>query len=552
MTYEDVLKQIQNAGMMGNFSQYDLDTARRDPGFGATMLSYKKDWLAAGDDEARREINQKAEALRKQYGSYYGGTDGSKYYGLGQTPGSYQSAYQNRIDEALAGLGGKTAHQDRISGILDGMEGYGDFDYGPAPTYQNRYQRELDELLGEVQNYGPFAWSKEEDPAYSAYAKQYRREGERATANALAQAASATGGQVSTAAMTAASQAGDYYAGKLSDKIPELYENAYQRYLSQYQMLADQLGQTRTAEQSDYAKYLDQLGQYNTDRAQSYDQWLQGYNMLGSTLGAMQGQDQTEWDRRLDTLGALQGQDGTAYSRYLDQVNYQAQQDALAREKAAQQQSLYQQQLDAILAAGGSPSAGMIAGSGYQNEYVQAMENYYRQQAAKAVSSGGGGRSSGGGSSEKTSGSAGDAGSVYQQLYDAGIRSQGDAYAALLRMGYNTTQAGKLAGYFTEMLDGDTFGAAESGGDRKSVDWRGIPLEYSPDRKETTTQSGTFSGTMGPDAFKGVKRTLETMLGSGNTARADEVIGAVWSSLNEGQKEAVQSLLKKRGYGVEE
>lgn len=474
MTYEDVLKQIQNAGMMGNFSQYDLDTARRDPGFGATMLSYKKDWLAAGDDEARREINQKAEALRKQYGSYYGGTDGSKYYGLGQTPGSYQSAYQNRIDEALAGLGGKTAHQDRISGILDRMEGYGDFDYGPAPTYQNRYQRELDELLGEVQNYGPFAWSKEEDPAYSAYAKQYRREGERATANALAQAASATGGQVSTAAMTAASQAGDYYAGKLSDKIPELYENAYQRYLSQYQMLADQLGQTRTAEQSDYAKYLDQLGQYNTDRAQSYDQWLQGYNMLGSTLGAMQGQDQTEWDRRLDTLGALQGQDGTAYSWYLDQVNYQAQQDALAREQAAQQQSFYQQQLDAILAAGGSPSAGLIAGSGYQNEYVQAMENYYRQQAAKAVSSGGGGGSAGGGASGST-GSGSSGGEMdYAGLFAAALES-GNPKSFISnnykRYGF-TSNTGIYDDYKTWKADKD----ADDGIDKSSI----IQLGYGP------------------------------------------------------------------------
>lgn len=480
MTYQDVLKQIQSAGMMENFSQYDLDTAKRDPGFGAAMLSYKQDCKAATDDAARREINRKAEELRRQYGSYYGGSDGSRYYGLGQTPGSYQSAYQSRIDEALAGLGGKSAWQDRISGILDRMEGYGDFDYDPAPTYQNRYQRELDELLGKVQGYGPFSWSKEEDPSWSAYAKQYRREGGRAAANALAQAASATGGQVSSSAMTAASQAGDYYAGKLSDKIPELYENAYQRYLSDYQMLADKLGQTQRAEQYDYARYQDQLGQYNADRAQSYDQWLQGYNMLGGTLGAMQGQDQREWDQQLDTLGALQGQDGTAYSRYLDQVNYRSQQDALAREQAANDRSLYQQQLDAILAAGGSPSAGMIAGSGYQNEYVQAMENYYRQQGLSGGRSGG----SGGGSTRsdgKKDGGRTEVGGIYQQLYSGGARSERDAYAALLSMGYNTTQAGKLAGYFSEMLEEGSFGsdAPQSGGVK--VDMQSIlELGYGP------------------------------------------------------------------------
>ena len=182
------------------------------------------------------------------------------------------------------------------------------------PTYNNRYQETLDELLGQVQNYGPFTWSKEEDPAYSAYAKQYRREGQRATADAMAQAAALTGGQVSTAAATAASQAGDYYAGQLADVIPQLYENAYQRYLSDYSLLADQLGQVRQAEQLDYAKYLDELGQYNADRNLSYDQWLQGYNMLSGNLSAFQGQDQTE------------------YGRLLDQIEYNMQQDALERE----------------------------------------------------------------------------------------------------------------------------------------------------------------------------------------------------------------------------
>lgn len=415
MTYEELLKQIDAAGQTGQWSAWDLDTAKKNPAFGAGILTYKKDYASATDAAGKQAANDGAEALRRQYGSYLGGGDGSKYYGLGG-PAGYQSQYQEQLDGALAGLNGKTAYQDQIAATLEKMNGYGDFSYGPAPTYQNRYQQQLDGLLGQVQGYGPFSWSKETDPAYSAYAKQYRREGDRATANALAQAAAATGGQVSTAAMTAASQAGDYYAGQLADKIPELYENAYQRYLSDYSLLTDKLGQTRRLEQDDYAKYQDQLGQYNTDRAQSYDQWLQGYNMLRGNAELMQGLDNDEFGRRLSSLGALQGQDETAYSRYLNQVDFNAQQDALAREQAAQSQSLYQQQLDAILAAGGSPSADMIAKSGYANEYVQALENYYRQQAAGGSS---GGRSSGG--SGGAAGSYGTAGAAddYAGLFAA-------------------------------------------------------------------------------------------------------------------------------------
>lgn len=350
MTYEELLDQIQGKGQ--SWSQWDLETARKNPAFGASMLTYKQDWAEATDQAGRTAANQAAEALRRQYGSYLGGSDGSKYYGLGG-PGSYQSSYQ-----------------DRISEILDEMDNYRDFDYGPAPTYNNRYQETLDELLGKVENYGPFSWSKEEDPAYSAYAKQYRREGQRATADAIAQAAALTGGQVSTAAATAASQAGDYYAGQLADVIPQLYENAYQRYLSDYSLLADQLGQVRQAEQLDYAKYLDELGQYNTDRNLSYDQWLQGYNMLSGNLSAFQGQDQTE------------------YGRLLDQMEYNMQMDALEREAAADQQSLYQAQVDAILSAGGTPSDALVGSSGYSDEYVNALRAYY---AAQAAPSGGGG-----------------------------------------------------------------------------------------------------------------------------------------------------------------
>jgi len=401
MTYQDILKQIDASGQTGQWSQWDLDTAQKNPAFGASMLSYKQDWKSAADDAGRAAANQAAEALRKQYGSYYGGTDGSKYYGLGTSPGSYQSIYQDQISAALEKLNGKTAYQDRLTETLDRMNGYGSFDYGPAPTYQNRYQQQLDDLLGKVQGYGPFSWNKEEDPAYSAYAKQYRREGDRASATALAQAAAATGGQPSSAAVTAAAQAGDYYAGQLADKIPELYQNAYQRYLSDYSLLADKLGQTQQVEQSDYAKYRDQLSQYNADRAQSYDQWLQEYNMLSSNAGLMQDLDSDEYNRRLNSLGALQGQEGTEYSRFMDQVSYNMQQAALDKEKEDAQKTLYQKQLDAILSAGGSPSAGLIARSGYENEYVKAIQDYYAKQAAASVGRSGGssGTSRSGGSS---------------------------------------------------------------------------------------------------------------------------------------------------------
>ena len=476
MTYEELLDQIQGKGQ--SWSQWDLETARKNPAFGASMLTYKQDWAEATDQAGRTAANQAAEALRRQYGSYLGGPDGSKYYGLGG-PGSYQSGYQ-----------------DRISEILDEMNNYRDFDYGPAPTYNNRYQETLDELLGQVQNYGPFTWSKEEDPAYSAYAKQYRREGQRATADAMAQAAALTGGQVSTAAATAASQAGDYYAGQLADVIPQLYENAYQRYLSDYSLLADQLGQVRQAEQLDYAKYLDELGQYNTDRNLSYDQWLQGYNMLSGNLSAFQGQDQTE------------------YGRLLDQIEYNMQMDALDRELAADQQSLYQAQVDAILSAGGTPSDALVGPSGYSDEYVNALRAYY---AAQAAPSGGGGGSGSSGGSGSESGEQ-----DYQGLFEAAMASgHPKSYIANNYKRFNFNSA-------TGLYD----------------DYEAWEVTQSPEN-----ESGQE---MNPDHYRATANAIVAQIESGKPEAAVGTLEARWDELSESQREGLQRLLETYGYYYEE
>jgi hypothetical protein len=97
-------------------------------------------------------------------------------------------------------------------------------------------------MLDRVVNRDPFSYDKNNDPQWAAYSKQYRREGDRARANTLAQASAATGGRPSSFAMTAASQAGDYYAAKLSDKLPELYRQAYERYMNEFQMNRQALG----------------------------------------------------------------------------------------------------------------------------------------------------------------------------------------------------------------------------------------------------------------------------------------------------------------------
>lgn len=341
-TYDDFEKA--RAGSDVYFSQYDLDLAKQHPEFGMSVLDLKKQYATAQTPEQRALINAQANELRKNYGYYSGGSDGSSYISTGK--------YAPKIDETL----------DKIGSFKP-------FEYGSAPSYENRFQQKQQELLDAALNRDPFSWSKETDPQYSSYKKTYLREGERATADALAKASAASGGRPSSFAVNAATQAGDYYATKLSDVILTLYQQAYERYLKDYQMKLSDLNAVNQQEQLDYAKYLDQLRQFNTDRNFDYN------NYLG------------EYGRLQDYLGGLQGQDQTTYNRYLDVLDRE-------REKQQAAQELSRAQIDAMLQAGVSPSAGLIGKSGYENEYIQALENYYKQQSAAKAS---GGRSGGGG-----------------------------------------------------------------------------------------------------------------------------------------------------------
>ena len=341
-TYEDFQKAANGSGV--NFSQYDLDLAKKYPEFGMSVLDLKKQYAGATTAEQRALINAKANQLRSSYGNYTAGADGSQYVSDGK--------YAQGIDDTLDKIGS-----------------FGSFSYKDAPTYENRYQQKQQELLDAALNRDPFSWSKETDPQYGSYKKTYLREGERATANALAQASAASGGRPSSYAVNAATQAGDYYATKLSDVIPTLYQQAYERYLKDYQMKLSDLEAVNNQEQLDYAKYLDQLGQFNTDRNFDYNNYLGEYSRLQDYLGNLQGQDNTEYNRYLGVLDEI-------------------------KEKQQQDQELSRSQIDAMLQAGASPSAGLIGKSGYESEYVKVLENYYKQQAAAKAS--GGGRSGGG------------------------------------------------------------------------------------------------------------------------------------------------------------
>ena len=311
-TYDDFVNAANKAGVMNRFSDNDLSTAKKNPEYGMSMVGLMKDVSNAKTEEQRLLATEAANQMRKNYGVYNTGNTASDY--------SYASSYGSTINDLLGQIKDYGSfnyeNQEQYQKLLDQVTGYGEYSYANQEEYQK--------LLDSIVNQQAFSYDLQSDPSWSSYKKAYLREGDRASANALAQASAASGGRPSSYAVSAAQQAGNYYAGQLSDIIPTLEQNAYSRYLSDFNNRLSSLSALESDRSFDYQDYLNRfsqlqtgLGALETDRAFNYENWMNEYNMLQNSLGNYQGQDATDYQRYLD-----------AYNR-----QYQAEQNQLAQEQ---------------------------------------------------------------------------------------------------------------------------------------------------------------------------------------------------------------------------
>ena len=114
------------------------------------------------------------------------------------------------------------------------------------------------------------------------------------------------------------------------------------------------------------------------------------------------------------------------------------------------------------LAAGGDFSG--YKALGYTDQEIAGLKSAYNKAQASVRS-------------ERGDSSASE--DVYAGMYKAGIRSEGDAYAWLLSTGYNTTQAGKLAGYYADWMKNQG-GSGNSGSDAQIGNRHGDSWIYIP------------------------------------------------------------------------
>lgn len=162
--------------------------------------------------------------------------------------------------------------------------------------YQSPYADQLNSVLAGLQGSKWEGWNKDTDPSYQAYRKEYLREADRSMEDTLGAYAQNTGGIAGSRAITAASQAADYYKGQLNDKIPELHENAYNRYLGEVANRQNMANLLMNAESQAQSQYYNQINYALTKWAQMGYADQEVAAILGVTAGTpTSDQSYTDW-----------------------------------------------------------------------------------------------------------------------------------------------------------------------------------------------------------------------------------------------------------------
>lgn len=140
-----------------------------------------------------------------------------------------------------------------------------------APVYKSGYTDALKNNLAKVMENKNFSYDANKDKLFSQYKNSYEKSGRTAMQDTMGNAAILTGGYGNSYAATAGQQAYNNYMSKLSDKIPELEQRAYERYRDDEESAYKRLNTLIGLEKSDYDRYRDSVGDYNTNREFEYN-----------------------------------------------------------------------------------------------------------------------------------------------------------------------------------------------------------------------------------------------------------------------------------------
>ena len=243
------------------------------------------DYKSAADYEKSRNEKITAENLPYQKTNRYSGwLDTNDYSTMlkeqissGASKSKVSETLKKRINKAsgtdgLSQYAYDSVYDDAVRYLMKGTEYSYDYE---VPEFKDSYKNEIKALMKDISNPQEFEYDLYSDDLYQYYKAQYNREGRRAMEDLLGELAMNTGGVASSYAVSAAGQMLDNYNQKLTDKIPELYRDAYDRYIDTLEINRDSLAALGELSDKEYERYADSIEQYNKDREFGYKNYTE-------------------------------------------------------------------------------------------------------------------------------------------------------------------------------------------------------------------------------------------------------------------------------------
>lgn len=239
----------------------------------------------------------------------------SQLVNKGQTTRNYGGSYQTRNSQyTTAGVSDYT--RNKLNGLESGYtpsgsvqaaQAYLEQVKGSKPgAYQSRWDDELTSLYDQIRNRKKFSYDMGTDPLYLQYREQYQRLGRLAMQDTMGQAAALTGGYGSTYGEQVGQQAYNAYLQNLNDIVPQLQQQAYQRYQDEGTDLYSQYSLVKGREDTDYGRYRDTVSDYYSDLSDARS----AYNSERSL-------DQSQWETMLSYWAQKANNENAAYLQAL-------------------------------------------------------------------------------------------------------------------------------------------------------------------------------------------------------------------------------------------
>ena len=178
-------------------------------------------------------------------------------------------------------------------------------------AYQSQWEGIIQDYINQITNREKFSYDVNSDALYQQYRDLYAQQGQMAMMDTMGQAAAMTGGYGNSYAQTAGQQMYGQYLGKLNEIVPELYQQAYNRYTQEGQDLYNKYSLAMDQENMDYSRYQDGMNLWQSEQ----DRLQNNYNAEREfDYGKYEG------DRAL-AYDAYSGDRSMAYNSYLEEYN---------------------------------------------------------------------------------------------------------------------------------------------------------------------------------------------------------------------------------------